>query len=305
MAFGRALTPASGGLDRDAATRMDDTALDTAWNEPDARVLWIGSGGRLPFIQYEDRLALGLVQVRGERSAQYLYLGRAGGAPLFCSSAEMAAAEGVSCPEPSGGWQHPFVVSDALSPLEIEIMTVALALTNWHESMPRSARDGELTTIAQGGWARVDALGGEHFPRTDPAVIVLIEHKNSILLGSNLLWETGRFSLLAGFVEAGESAEEAVIREVQEEAGVPLERVRYVASQAWPFTRSLMLGFRASLAAGADPEALCPDPTEISELRWFSRDELRDPSADLKLPGKLSIARTLIDLWVAEDDSEQ
>ena len=155
------------------------------------------------------------------------YLGRVGGAALFCAAAENIgigqgaepATADVSYPEPDGGWQHPFSIGDGLSPIDAEIMTVALALVNWHESMPFSGRDGGVTTVAHGGWARIDAQGGEHFPRTDPAVIVLIEHEDRLLLGSNVLWETGRFSLLAGFVEAGESAEQAVIREVQEESG--------------------------------------------------------------------------------------
>jgi NAD+ diphosphatase len=166
--------------------------------------------------------------------------------------------------------------------------------------MPFSPRDGGATTSVQGGWARLDEHGGEHFPRTDPAVIVLVEHDDRLLLGSNVLWESGRFSLLAGFVEAGESAEQAVVREVLEESGVRVEDVRYVGSQPWPFPRSLMLGFRARLAEGADPDELVRDESEISELRWFTRDELRTPSADLKLPMGLSIARWLIDLWVDE-----
>ena len=114
-----------------------------------------------------------------------------------------------------------------------------------------------------------------------------------------------RWQLPGAKPDRSENALETAVREVQEESGVPLEDVRYVASQPWPFPRSLMLGFRARLATGADPEALHPDPTEISELRWFSRDELSHPSPELKLPRKLSIARALIDLWVREGDSEQ
>ncbi|MCA0378094.1 MAG: NAD(+) diphosphatase [Actinobacteria bacterium] len=304
MASAAELVSAGGILDRDAETRMQEQLLDAAWGEPNTLILRIAPGGRLPIAQYEDRQGLDLVEVRGARDPEYFYLGRVRGVALFCVAAE-PDSDDERYPEPEGGWQHPFVIGGALSSLEIEVMTVALALVNWHASMPLSARDGGQTAIAQGGWARIDAQGGEHFPRTDPAVIVLVEHGDRVLLGSNVLWETGRFSLLAGFVEAGESAEQAVLREVQEEAGVPLENVRYVSSQPWPFPRSLMLGYRASLAAGADPEALCPDPTEISELRWFTRAELRHPSPELKLPGTLSIARALINLWVAEGDSEQ
>src|SRR5690606_11813874 len=110
-------------------------------------------------------------------------------------------------------------------------------------------------------------------------------------LGSNALWESGRFSLLAGFVEAGESLENAVEREIFEEAGVRVTDIRYRASQPWPFPRSLMVGFRARLADGQDPDDLTPDITEISELRWFTREEIANPPAGIPYPGEMSIAR--------------
>lgn len=185
---------------------------------------------------------------------------------------------------------------------EAELAAIALALAAWHASEPVSARDGAATRPVLGGWARVDAQGREHFPRTDPVVIVLIEDGDRLLLGSNVLWESGRFSLLAGFVEAGESAEQAVAREVWEEASLRVDDIRYVTSQPWPFPRSFMLGFRARPAEGADTEALVPDPTELSEVRWFTRDELRDPPAGIRLPMPTSIARWLIDRWVAEGE---
>lgn len=288
-------------LDRDAETRMNEASLDSAWDEPGALLLRVTADGRLPTRQVEDRPNLEMLRAAGPRTSEHYYLGRADGNALFCAVVDGDAAD----PLPEGGWRHPFSVGAHLTPIEVETMMVALAITNWHTSMPFSARDGRPTVVAQGGWARLDDRGGEHFPRTDPAVIVLIEHENRLLLGSNALWESGRFSLLAGFVEAGESAEQAVVREVQEESGVPVEDVRYVASQPWPFPRSLMLGFRARLASGADPEALTPDPTEISELRWFTREQLLHPGPELQLPRSLSIARSLIDLWVSEGDSEQ
>lgn len=290
----------NGGLDRDAATRMDDLALDAAWNEPDTRLLRVQTGSRIPIAPYEDRTALALVPVRGERQPEHYYLGRANGAAIFGA----LATKDDGYAEPAGGWVHPFARGAELGSLDLEIMTVAFAIIGWNHSMPFSARDGAPTRATQGGWARLDEHGGEHFPRTDPAVIVLVEHEDRLLLGSNVLWETGRFSLLAGFVEAGESAEQSVVREVFEEAGMVVEDVRYVASQPWPFPRSLMLGFRARLAAGANPGALHPDASEISELRWFTREELRNPSPDLLLPRGISIAGWLIDLWIAEGDRE-
>lgn len=290
--------PEGGRLDRDAATRMSETALDEAWGDPGSLLLRVREG-EVPVRPGDGGgVELDLVPSGGERTAEHCYLGRVGDVAMFCAPAR----EDDGFADPAGGWQPPFLLGDALSPLHIELMMVAFALLNWHLTMPFSPRDGGRTAPAQGGWARVDELGGEHFPRTDPAVIVLVEHEDRLLLGSNVLWETGRFSLLAGFVEAGENAEHAVVREVEEEAGVRVEQVRYVSSQAWPFPRSLMLGFRARLAAGADPAELRPDPTEISELRWFTRDELREPHEGLKLPMSLSIARKLIDLWVGEGD---
>lgn len=287
-----------GGLDRDAKTRMDERALDAAWNEPGTLLLRIQEGSRVPLALNGNQKSLDLLPVQGERQLDHYYLGRANGVAAFGAM----VAEGDGYAEPVGGWAHPFAVGAELSPLDLELMTVAFAVVGWNKSMPFSARDGGSTVVAQGGWARLDERGGEHFPRTDPAVIVLIEHEDRLLLGSNVLWEAGRFSLLAGFVEAGESAEQAVAREVFEESGVRVEHVRYVASQPWPFPRSLMLGFRATLAAGADPDALKPDITEISELRWFTREELRTPAPDLLLPRGISIAGWLIDLWVSEGD---
>ena len=309
---------ATGVFDRDAVTRSSEAALSEAWSAPDARVLGM-RGSLVPVTSSGDALALratsGAFSLRDERAVRS-YLGRVDGAPIF--SEELAAGPteesdeaeavvpGASAEADTGlaesQWAHPFECAARLVPVEREVLAVAAALARWHESAGFSPRDGEPLTPTTGGWAGVDPHGGEHFPRTDPAVIVLIEHEGRVLLGSNALWQTNRFSLLAGFVEAGESAEHTVEREVFEEAGVRVDRVTYVASQPWPFPRSLMLGFRARLVPGSDPDRLEPDRSEISELRWFSRDELRDPAPGLQLPGSLSIARWMIDDWIAEGD---
>lgn len=293
--------PLTGGyLARDAATRMDEAALDAAWGEPGARLVRLRGGEiALRAFEAEKTAALDLIPMTGERGPRHYYLGRADGAPRFAllEDPEQPAGE-----PPAAGWGNPFEVGSWLDPLEAETMAVAFALVAWHGSAPFSPRDGRPTEPAQGGWARLDEHGGEHFPRNDPVVIVLVEHEGRALLGSNVLWETGRFSLLAGFVEAGESAEHAVAREIEEESGARVDDIRYVTSQPWPFPRSFMLGFRARLAPGSDPAALAPDPTELSELRWFSRDELRTPPPGIRLPMPMSIARWLIDQWVAEGD---
>lgn len=293
--------PMTGGeFDRDAATRLDEAALDRAWSAPGTRLLRVKEGLVAVRSAGPQEAVLDLVPVSGEREAEYCFLGRIGGEAVFASVVSDAEPRGD---EPVAGWLHPFDFASWLSGVESEMLAVALALTAWHQSMGFSPRDGGPTTPANGGWARHDQHGGEHFPRTDPVVIVSVVHDDKLLLGSNVLWESGRFSLLAGFVEAGESAEQAVAREIEEESGLRVTDIRYVTSQPWPFPRSFMMGFQATLAPGVDPDRLQPDPGEISELRWFTRDELRNPGPGLKLPMPMSIARWLIDRWVSEGDA--
>lgn len=296
---------AVGRIDRDASTRHDPERLRRAWQEPGARVLRT-RGLEIPIRRGVDgSLSLVLGTPRGEFSEfgedpagnGSAYLGRFDGQPIF--GAILSESEDVAGAE----WVHPFAVAMDLSEGERELVTILAALARWHEAAGHSPRDGQRTTATAGGWARVDEHGGEYFPRTDPAVIVLIEHDDRVLLGSNVLWESGRFSILAGFVEAGESLEDAVAREVFEESGMRLGVISYVTSQPWPFPRSLMLGFRAELAQGVDPEALVPDTTEISELRWFTRAEILSPPPGIILPQKVSIARWLLDQWARESDT--
>lgn len=294
---------AQGDLDRDAPTRMDPERLAVAWTEPGARVLRVRAADA-PVIETEAGPRLSLVPTSGafaEWRDRSVFVGRVNGDPVFAIGDSDEASSVFGTPE-GESWEHPFVIVADLEENDRQVLGVGSALLRWHESAGFSSRDGLPTTHAQGGWARLDDNGGEHFPRTDPAVIVLVEHDDRMLLGSNVLWETGRFSLLAGFVEAGESLEQAVEREIFEEAGVRLGEIEYVTSQPWPFPRSLMLGFRARLAPGQDPADLAPDPEEISELRWFTREEARNPDPSVTLPGKSSIARWLIDRWIAEGD---
>lgn len=193
---------------------------------------------------------------------------------------------------------------DELNDQEIGIFTTVLALTKWHAHGQFSPLTGQSTLPEQGGWMRRDTQSGrEIYPRTDPAVIVLItDDDDRVLLGSNLLWEENRFSLLAGFVEAGESLEAAVHREIEEEAGIRVTDLRYVTSQPWPYPQSLMLGFTAKLAGGQRPTDIVPDESELAALRWFTRTELSDPSKTVTLPGKASIARFMLDNWLGDRD---
>ncbi len=183
------------------------------------------------------------------------------------------------------------------------LFTQALALANWHIAYGFSPRTGEATRIGAAGWTRVGSDGRELFPRTDAAVIVgITDHDDRMLLGSNALWEANRFSLLAGFVEPGESLEAAVIREVHEESGLRVADPVYLGSQPWPFPASLMVGFRAHVPKGESTVGT-PDGTEILELRWFSRDELRDAAAarEIILPGPTSIARAIVEDWYGDE----
>ncbi|MEO6942457.1 MAG: NAD(+) diphosphatase, partial [Terrimesophilobacter sp.] len=181
------------------------------------------------------------------------------------------------------------------------LLVEAVALANWRATHRFSPRTGEPLVPEQGGWVlRAAGDAAEVFPRTDPAIIVaVVDDEDRLLLGSNAMWQNDRYSLLAGFVEPGESLEAAVVREIFEESGIRVIDPMYLGSQPWPFPASLMVGFRA-LADPAREWALTPDGTEILDLRWFSRAELRSESS-LILPGPASIARVIIDQWLGTE----
>jgi NAD+ diphosphatase len=184
---------------------------------------------------------------------------------------------------------------------EAELLTTAVALAGWLRDAAFCPACGSATELRHAGWSRhCPVCGREHFPRTDPAVIVLVTSATSddrILLGANAAWGGDRYSCFAGFAEAGESLEDAVAREVGEEAGVRLRDIAYRGSQAWPYPRSLMLGFRAVVVDDGEAQA---DGEEIVEVRWFDRDEIGEAlrgEGSAMLPGPASIARRLIDDW--------
>lgn len=183
------------------------------------------------------------------------------------------------------------------------LFTQALALANWHAAYGFSPRTGEATTVGAAGWTRAGTDGRDVFPRTDAAVIVgITDADDRMLLGSNALWEANRFSLLAGFVEPGESLEAAVVREVREESGLHVSDPVYLGSQPWPFPASLMVGFRAQVPAGESTTGT-PDGEEILELRWFTRGQLGHAVAasEIILPGPTSIARAIIEDWYGDE----
>lgn len=199
-------------------------------------------------------------------------------------------------------WADLRLVATVLTDRDAGLFTQALALANWHRSYGHSPQSGAVTQPDQAGWIRTSLVdGAQVFPRTDPAIIVMItDHDDRLLLGNNALWEPNRYSLLAGYVEPGESLEAAVIREVFEESGVTVVDPTYLGSQPWPFPASLMLGFHAKLAPGFDAADLTPDGEEILAVKWFTRDELRASTDTLVLPGPVSIARAMIEHWLGE-----
>ena len=224
-----------------------------------------------------------------------VFLGLADGTPFF--------ALDVTGAEPDRG--HPAGLREAATELpagEAALAAYAGSLLAWHRRHGYCANCGEPTALADAGHERrCPACGAHHFPRTDPVAIVrAVDGSDRLLLGRSPRWTEGRYSLLAGFVEPGETLEDAVRREVLEESGVVLGAVSYVASQPWPFPSSLMLGFHA-LAERGEPVA---DGVELEDVRWFERAEVAEAAGGLgpvALSPPYSIARRLIDAWLAQD----
>jgi len=181
---------------------------------------------------------------------------------------------------------------------EAALAAYLVALLNWHRRHRFCPGCGAALRVSDGGFSRIcPGCGTQHFPRTDPAVIVLVEHDGRALLGRQAGWPPGQYSVLAGFVGPGESLEEAVIREVREESGITVRDPRFVTSQPWPFPQQVMLGFEAR----ADGGAPAPQDGELEDVRWFTREEvgagLAGQGADLVLPPGISISYFLVERW--------
>jgi NAD+ diphosphatase len=189
-------------------------------------------------------------------------------------------------------------VGSLLGDRDAGLFTHAVALANWHDTHTHCPLDGTPTVPVPGGHSAICPKdGSEHFPRTDPAVIMLVtDPDDRCLLARNVAWPGRRVSILAGFVDPGESAEQAVVREVAEETGIKVHNVQYLGSQPWPMPRSLMLGFRADAPAG---QVISVDHDELAEAQWFSRDELLAAirAREIALPPSVSIARHIIESW--------
>jgi NAD+ diphosphatase len=198
------------------------------------------------------------------------------------------------------GWLTLRQAGETLGARDAGVFTTALALANWHGAHRFCPRCGAPTVPVEAGWVRrCERDGSEHYPRTDPAVIMsVVDPHDRLLLGRGAHWPEGRFSVLAGFVEPGESFEAAVAREVAEEVGIAIDGARYLGNQPWPFPSSVMIGF----AATTGETELTIDPVEMAEARWVERDEyralLRDGS--IRTPSGISIAKRIIEHWLGQ-----
>ncbi len=228
--------------------------------------------------------------------AELVFLGLLDGKACF------AAVPGESATGPAYANPAIWNAMQMLQPAELATYGGARSLVDWHARHRFCARCGAATRIAKGGWQRdCPACAAQHFPRTDPVTIMLVEHEDKLLLGRQPRFPPRIFSALAGFVEPGESIEEAVAREVFEEAGVRVRDVTYLASQPWPFPSQLMIGCHSV----ADDPALTIDTTELEEARWFTRAELLEAraagaegTADLIFPRSFAIAHHLVMWWL-------
>jgi NAD+ diphosphatase len=288
------LALARGTVDRVTARRLDKDWLDAAWKDPRTRVLPVSDGQALV---REDGEHIELVFVSPQQSppGTRFLLGQDTDGTVYFGVSTVAPAEPVADGVRLASLRE---VGALLPDRDAGLFTHAVALANWHDTHTHCPLDGAVTVPDPGGHStRCPVDGSEHFPRTDPAVIMLVtDPDDRCLLARNAAWPGRRVSILAGFVEPGESAEQAVVREVAEETGIVVTSVRYLGSQPWPMPRSLMLGFRAEAPPG---QVITVDHEELAEAHWFSRDELLAAiqARELALPPSVSIARHIIEDW--------
>ena len=279
-----------GTLDRADALRHDPVAL--AAKLDDAVVLVLD--GLMPEVTADGRLAW-MPRADLPADAVLILLGLDTGGRAHAVALPPAGAEGTA---PAMRSPALMAVLASLQPGEAATYAAARSLLDWHARHRFCARCGAGTHLFRAGWGRqCDACGTEHFPRVDPVVIMIAEHDGRALLGRGKNWPEGRYSALAGFLEPGESIEEAVAREIGEEAGVRVGNVRYVASQPWPFPSSLMI----ACIGEAEDDAITLDTNELEDAMWVPRDMVRavlagDPGPFLP-PPPYAIAHTLLTVW--------
>jgi NAD+ diphosphatase len=303
---------AGSSLDRAQALRADPAALAQAWSRARVLALW---RGRVPVQGAGGDAALVWLPAAHPlvAAAEPVLLGLDDGQPCFAVDVSSSLAEAASAGAfDSGRVPHPDLPEDqafadlravmtALTPRDAELAATARALLEWHRTHGFCAACGSRSAMTHGGWQRqCPSCAAPHFPRTDPVVIMLITHGNRVLLGRSPGWPEGMYSLLAGFVEPGETVEAAARREVAEESGVPLGAVSYLASQPWPFPASLMIGCRAE----ALYDRITLDPVELEDALWASREEVALAMTGLhpriKPSRRGSIAQFILNAWLAD-----
>ena len=302
-------------LDRDADSRAHADLFDELWAAPTTRIVVLHNGKTL--VSAGDKPALKFFNTDEATAGRFrVYLGKTRAPGSLAEASDLTP--GSDMPEGSAivlsvlsdnaaaaidagdaEWADLRSVGAKLPHRDAAIVMQALAIANWHESHQHCPNCGTPTIVEQGGWVRrCFKEDTQLFARTDPAIIVsVIDEQGRILLGSQASWAENRWSVLAGYVDSGESLEAAVIREMKEESGLLVTEPTYLASQSWPFPYSLMLGFTAKVDLAATGQTIKPDGVEIVRLRWFSRAELAAEAAEILLPNRISIARSLIEHW--------
>lgn len=277
-------------IDRADSLRMQTDRLAELASSSDARLMDLNS--LEPPLDDEGRLRW--MAPNGDEG-DLIFLGLEQDAPLFAPLIHVDPLE----PRPS----NLFATIEAMDPAEAALWGTARSLIAWHNRHGFCSNCGAGTAVFRGGWGRkCGRCGADHFPRVDPVVIMLAECGDKVLLGRQPQFPTGRYSALAGFVEPGESIEEAVARELFEEGGIRVTNVRYVASQPWPFPSTLMV----ACIATALSEDLVIDHGELEDAKWIDRAEVQralagDPAASFNVPPAFAIAYTLLRHWAAKD----
>ncbi|MSW43449.1 MAG: NAD(+) diphosphatase [Actinobacteria bacterium] len=289
-------------IERAAHLRSDGEWLKSRLSDPASLVVWV-SGNETAVEPGEGDSALLLTSVTElETQSDLSFLGiDVDGRAYFAVHAQSHEHPGLPV---DAQWSSLRAVGSTLSDLHAGLTVTAVALDNWRSRTRLCSVCGSRLVVANAGWSlRCEDDEVDHFPRTDPAVIVLVrDGDDRALLGRHVNWPAGRMSTFAGFVEAGESAEAAVRRELQEETGVVIgsnpDDLEYLGSQPWPFPCSLMLGYHA----WASQTEITVDGEEIAEAHWFSREELLKAceSGEVSLPPAVSISRKLIERWYGE-----
>lgn len=287
-------------FDRSGHLRDEPEILDALRSSADARVLVVRQGRA----RIEDGALLTVSPSEVSGDAEWGLLGRHSDGSTLLLAAVGPETDSIDA-APAETWLGVRDTGGMLDTEGMELLVTAVTLASWLRDARFCPTCGSAAVLQQGGWSRrCENCPQDIFPRTDPAVIVAVESADGerLLLGANANWRGRMYSCFAGFVEAGESLETTVHREIEEEAGVHLDDVRYISSQPWPYPRSLMIGFRAT---ASDARRARPDGEEIIDVRWFTRDEIRtalNGDGPVGLPGPASIARALIQDWYEEKE---